>query len=635
MTDTPAVKGGRGGRRKTKPTTISKEEAQRLYVEAIGQGVSVREAAARAQRSEKSIEYWRKTDAAFRERADQARMLAGLRRDEDPRSVTFEEFCETYLGQRLFWHQLQWFDLLEGREPRDIHPAQRYEPANDRFLLLNTPVHHAKTATMTNYIVYRICMDPQVRIKVISKTQVKAREILQSIKKVLTSPEYAALQAAFAPNGGWKATADAWRADYFYVEREGKERDPTVEALGIGGQIYGARANLIVLDDCVTGTNAHEWEKQLTWINREVRSRLGRTGKLLVVGTRIAPVDLYRELRNGENFSRGVSPWTYFAQPAVLEFADDPADWKTLWPRSNQTIEDGAEDITPDEDGMYPAWDGPALAEARNSISEADWAMIYQQADVQESSTFPAHAVKGACGMRDVGPMTPGAPGHRRRGMDGLYVIGSIDPSGSGDSGFVALAVDRETKMRYVLRVQTLSPWHWATVRRLVMDWTDELAINEWVVEKNMYHASLRHDEEITTFLQTRGVRMTEHFTQGNKLDENIGVQSLAPLFGEWVKSEDGRVWEPRMKPMIELPKRHSEGALKLVEQLVTWFPNTKNKTDLVMALWFAELRARAVLSVSGSHRSSHLSNRFSAPRRVARRGVVDLRDFAQQRVGA
>ena len=630
---TPGAVPGRGGRRKTKPTTISKEEAQRLYVEGIGLGLGRDEAATRAQRTIKAVEYWRKTDLDFRARADQARLLAVVSKDRDPRDISFEDFCETYLGQRMFWHQLQWVDLLEGREPREVHPAQRYEKANPRFLLINTPVHHAKTATIsTNYVLYRICMDPQVRVKIVSKTQVKAREILQSIKKVLSDPEYAALQAAFAPQGGWKATAEAWRADYFYVEREGKERDPTVEALGIGGQIYGSRANLIVLDDCVTGSNAHEWEKQLTWINREVRTRLGRTGKLLVVGTRIAPVDLYRELRNGENFSRGVSPWTYFAQPAVLEFQNDPADWHTLWPRSNATIEDGAEDVEPDEDGMYPAWDGPALLEARESISESDWAMVYQQADSVTSAAFPTHAVKGSCGMRDTGPMVPGVPGHRGRGMDGLYVIGSIDPSGSGDSGFVAYAVDRETKRRYVLRVQIITPWVWSRVRALIHEWTDELGINEWVVEKNMYHAALRHDEETVAFLQTRGVRMTEHFTQGNKHDVNIGVASLSPLFGEWEKTEDGRGWEARVKPLIELPKRHSEGALKLVEQLVTWFPDTKNKTDLVMALWFAELRARAVLAVSGGGRNTHLQSRFASPRRVARRGVVDMRDFAQKR---
>ncbi len=52
--------------------------------------------------------------------------------------------------------------------------------------------------------------------------------------------------------------------------RTSTEKDPTVQALGIGGQVYGARANLIILDDCVTGANAHEWAKQLEWIQKEV-----------------------------------------------------------------------------------------------------------------------------------------------------------------------------------------------------------------------------------------------------------------------------------------------------------------------------------------------------------------------------
>ncbi len=45
--------------------------------------------------------------------------------------------------------------------------------------------------------------------------------------------------------------------DAIYIERESNEKDPTLQALGIGGQIYGARADLIILDDCVTLSNLH------------------------------------------------------------------------------------------------------------------------------------------------------------------------------------------------------------------------------------------------------------------------------------------------------------------------------------------------------------------------------------------
>jgi hypothetical protein len=49
-------------------------------------------------------------------------------------------------------------------------------------------------------------------------------------------------------------------------------------------------------------------------------------------------------------------------------------------------------------------------------------------------------------------------------------------------------------------------------------------------------------------------------------------------------------------KNLIRLPSRsNSESTKALIEQLTTWFPETKSKTDLVMALWFAEIRAREI----------------------------------------
>ncbi len=109
--------------------------------------------------------------------------------------------------------------------------------------------------------------------------------------------------------------ADSWKANAITLSRTSTEKDPTIQALGIGGQVYGARANLIILDDCVTGANAHEWEKQLEWIQKEVVTRLDDEGILLIVGTRFAATDLYREIRSPKHWSNGKSPFTYFSMP--------------------------------------------------------------------------------------------------------------------------------------------------------------------------------------------------------------------------------------------------------------------------------------------------------------------------------
>jgi hypothetical protein len=41
-------------------------------------------------------------------------------------------------------------------------------------------------------------------------------------------------------------------------------------------------------------------------------------------------------LRDGSQWSGGKSPFTYCAMPAVLEFDEKPANWKTLWAKSDR-----------------------------------------------------------------------------------------------------------------------------------------------------------------------------------------------------------------------------------------------------------------------------------------------------------
>ena len=59
---------------------------------------------------------------------------------------------------------------------------------------------------------------------------------------------------------------------------------------------------MIIIDDAVTLSNANDFEKQIKWLQQDVRSRLNQTGKLIVVGTRVASVDLYKELRNPDRY---------------------------------------------------------------------------------------------------------------------------------------------------------------------------------------------------------------------------------------------------------------------------------------------------------------------------------------------
>jgi len=604
------------------PAGISRKlEAQEVVLREISLGKTVAEACETAGRSVKSYENWRSEDPAFAGRVDEARSNRNFMKktgvSKDNVRMSFEEWRFKFLGRETYPHQRMWIDIIEGREPTDLHPSMVYEPARPNRLLINTPPFHAKSTIITQeYVAYRICMKATVRVCIVSKTQQKAKKFLYSVKKMLTSRQYAPMQAAYAPPDGFRHPDFPWTATMIYVDNpEGSEKDPTVEVLGIRGDIYGGRYDLIILDDCVTKENCSEWEKQLDWINQEVSSRLYK-GKLIVVGTRVASTDLYSELRNPDNFTSGVSAWTYLSQPAVLQFADDPQDWTTLWPRSNAPLD--AEDAgEPDADGLYAAWDGPALREVRDAIRLSTWSLVYMQQQVADDAVFNPECVRACVNrIRKPGPLIAGAFGHLRQGMEGQYIIASMDPAMTGETFTLVYAVDKNDKKRRVLNCWAKASPTPAYIRDMIQAVTEEYGVHEWVIEQNAFQLFLIHDERIRAYCNSRGVKITPHYTSRNKIDPDFGVASVAPLFGSLKVRDDGRRTglDHNGDNFIELPLNNNEGIKALIDQLITWEPGKlgKNlKQDGPMALWFAELRARAILGDGRPKRLHFVENPY------------------------
>lgn len=499
---------------------LSREEAQEAVISSIASGATVEQAMSRVGRALKTYENWRIKYPEFARRVDdvRAKRKAAQERgiEETSTQIGFAQWRKEYLNQDTYRHQQAWIDLLEGREYTPV-PGERYEPAGSGSrLVINTPPFHGKSVTLTvEYVTYRICMNPDVRVIIVSKRADQAKKFLYAIKQRLTSSRYAKLQAAYAPPGGFRGRSDGstWGADKIYVAgRESGEKDPTVEALGIGGQIYGARAELIILDDVVTLANVGEWEKQMNWLHQEVASRL-YDGKLLVVGTRMATQDLYSELLNGENYLSGKTPWTYLGQPAILEIAEDPKDWKTLWPVSSQPLD---EEQKPEPNGLYRAWDGPRLAEVRDSVPPKMWSLVYMQEQVADEAHFHPTCVWGSVNRRrKPGPLVAGALGHPPRGSEGMWIIASMDPA-MGQDGYtftLVEAVDRQNGRRYVMNAWVKNNPTPAYIRDIIKQVTEEFRVNEWVIEKNAFQLFLVQDPEIQGYLASRGVILTPHYT--------------------------------------------------------------------------------------------------------------------------
>ena len=627
-----------------KRAMIAREET----IREIRKGATVAEALRVAGRSRAWYEEQRRHAAGFKEEVDQAKFEAGQPMQHVPTAQAdgeavkdFADFRRRFLRQETFPHQQAWIDVLEGRPPQ-IQPGWLYEPAEANRLLINTPPNHAKSMTLSiDYVTYRLCMDPNVRVMLVSKTQAMSKKFLYAVKQRLTHPRYLKLQATFGPEGGFKAAADSWSATAIYLGGDAKdsgEKDPTVEAVGMGGQIYGSRADLIILDDCVVLANAHQWESQMEWIRQEVESRLGPDGILALVGTRVAAVDLYREIRNPDHYTDGESPWTRLSQPAVLDDrSNDPEEWVTLWPWSDVPFDPKDK---PNEQGWYPRWTGPRLKKVRNSMGPQKWALVYQQRDVSADSVFDPVAIQGSVD----GDRTPGMLSRDRAlnarwknvptNPDALYRVCSMDPAMAGDTAAVAYAVDRQTGMRYILDVAVMTGPTPAKIRELIENWTEEFKPHEWVIESNAFQLFLTKDEDLNRWLASRGVPLVPHYTGRNKIDPEFGVASLAPLLGT-VREEEGlgrRVHN--RNNLVSIPDtRRCVGARMLTEQLLSWDPRVParhRKQDTVMAWWFAELRARKVLNtVEDGGQQFYYGSRFTSERERDRQAVISLDEIA------
>ena len=248
------VRGNVVARRKTSKLTSKAVEVARIkatIIDLYKAGHSSDDACRMAGRSKNSWQYYRSTDAKFRDETDLIRAVRMGAKKASPINISFTEFSEKYLHSKVFWHQLQWIDLIEGREPRDLHHSQNYKQGDRDTIIINTPPGHAKSTTITmNYVTYRLVTNPNFRVVIISKTEKMAKKFLQGVKRRLTNVKFRELIADFAPSEGFEKSAEIWTDTMIYFGHgDSDQKEPNVEVLGIGNKIYGDRADLIIQDD--------------------------------------------------------------------------------------------------------------------------------------------------------------------------------------------------------------------------------------------------------------------------------------------------------------------------------------------------------------------------------------------------
>ena len=161
------------------------ETAQELALQAYANGATVEKAMGAVGRSYRTWESWRRNYPDFARRADEIREARKRPKAESvgggvavpvSRNISFEDFRKEYLNQDTYRHHRAWIDVIEGRDYTPL-PGETFVVGKSRKrVLINTPPFHSKSTVLTmDYATYRICMNPNVRIIIVSKTQNQVR----------------------------------------------------------------------------------------------------------------------------------------------------------------------------------------------------------------------------------------------------------------------------------------------------------------------------------------------------------------------------------------------------------------------------------------------------------------------------
>jgi hypothetical protein len=485
----------------------------------------------------------------------------------DLSKMSFYEFCERYGGFNLAEHQLDIAAALEDRLAKIV-------------LVLGHPESGKSTLISLWYPLYRLAQDPDTRIALVTKNSTKAQDLLTRVKRYLTEEHlYADTPGNLITDfNGFKpshASDLEWSQNQFFVRhRKSGERDPTVQALGLGKQIYGSRLDYLILDDALVQDNQ---TSEITrnridnWFDSEARSR-AQKGQTIVNGTRLLPMDLYGQWAKAWKSHR---LFRYVKIPAILEeyTENERVNWPEYW-----TL-DGY-DLTQDIDGEeITVGYQMGMREIRESITAKDpnrWKLVYQQEEVEENSAvFRQEHMDAALELGADRKLEQVYP-HER-------LILGIDPATTGRAAAVLIAVDPVTKIRTVVDLfvgdglgatgvrQKLMYQFWEKYREHTVDVT--------VIETN-FAKTLLGDETLLQRAQDAGTQIVDHHTTGrgtkrNKWDQEYGIAAMASLFGAG---------------LIRLPNAGADDLRRLAPLMddLLVFP-WSDIQDAAIALWVAE----------------------------------------------
>ncbi|RDD60207.1 hypothetical protein DRB17_19280 [Ferruginivarius sediminum] len=157
---------------------------------------------------------------------------------------------------------------LHARMARWLEEAWQ---GGERELLLMAFRSAGKSTIVGLFCAWLLGRDPSLRILVLAADQALAVKMVRNVKRIV---ERHAFLERLKPE-----RLDQWASDRFTVERPHELRDPSMLARGIGANITGSRADVVICDDVEVPNTCETAEKRT-----DLRERLAEIDYVLVSG---------------------------------------------------------------------------------------------------------------------------------------------------------------------------------------------------------------------------------------------------------------------------------------------------------------------------------------------------------------
>jgi hypothetical protein len=481
---------------------------------------------------------------------------------DDPEMVEMVDYfvrAYTVFSKRYF--------NLEGKRPliKDFHTRwirtiiEAYLTGGKRLIL--SPPRHGKSETLIRFCIWFIVMDPNIRIGWFCAGSDVARLMLGSVKDILESQED--LIKDVLPPGelfdpGLKSN-NPWSQKELKVAQQSHigAKSSSLLALGRTSKFLSRDMDIIIIDDLEDYDSTREENQRIYSRNKlaEIGTRKVEATCEIAIGSRQHPDDIPNHLLQLQG---SILQWEAIVDTAHDEnCGEDPDDFAAhidcmLFPEVRSyryLMEKKLEMETLGLGHLYPLryLNTPVPAEGQ----------------VFDVKTIREHLNR-----------------ERGLGLEKLplgIVAAGLDPSARGiQAGFLWHYRGGKLSMADLDSQQSGGI---AGAHALMRDWHRKYGATLWFYEDNSQQIEFFNDPRTRKLAIELGLSIKPFRTGRNKMDPELGISSMAPMY------HDGS---------IDLPYGDSDSRKKtnmLLRQLELWTTdgvvNKKHKTDIKMASWF------------------------------------------------